>query len=242
MIDYKQLSRDDILNVTDIAHYHLQRLRPPEAVALPVRVSAQRRDDLPGLLQYSFYFENEWQAGRDVYCRANDLDFVIDKVSVRRMRGCTIDWQGDEQQGGFTFDNPAWPPAIPEPPEQPAHIESSGSVGLSKSGLGIGGAVGLMLLVGGLKFFLHTAGQAEEQAKADAARKVQNEKILQDEGERLRERMRRGEDIDEALLIVLGMRTPRSTRITKKRFAPNRQQSRRYPELRWELLVLRICG
>lgn len=205
MIDYKQLSRDDVLKVTDIAHYHLQRLRPPEAKELPMRVAAQRRDDTAAFLQYSFYFEKQFQAERDVYCRANDLDFVIDKISARRMRGCTIDWQGDEQQGGFTFDNPAWPPATPEPSDPPTEAPSSDAAGMSKSSLGIGGAVLMMLLVGGLKFGIHMAGQAEERAKADAAQRVRNEQVLKEEGERLRERMRRGEDIEEALLIVLGM-------------------------------------
>ena len=205
MVDYKQLPRDDVLKITDIAHYHLQRLRPPEAKDLPVRVAAQLRQDLPAFLQYSFYFENEWQAGRDVYCRANELDFVIDPVSARRMRGCTIEWQGDEQHGGFTFDNPAWPPATPEPPEPVIVAEPAGSGGMSKTGLGISAATGLMLLGGILKFGLFTVGEAQEQAKADAARRVQNEKILKEQGELLRERMRRGEDVEEALLIVLGM-------------------------------------
>ncbi|MCC6508138.1 MAG: hypothetical protein IT423_03470 [Pirellulaceae bacterium] len=217
--NYRLLPREDVLRVSDVAFYHMTRLRTPETQDLPLRVVARIRTSLPAFLDYSLGFETQWQSGRDLYCRSNEIDFVIDRISARRMRGCTIHWEGDEVQGGFRFENPAWPPSTPEthdPNEEydatlalaaPAATgePSASDRNFTSKGIGIGGALAMMLLVLVIRFGTRMAGEGEQRAKENQARQAALNTALEQEGQRLQEKMRRGEDIDDALLEVLGM-------------------------------------
>ncbi len=103
-----------ILNVTEIARQKVLRVRAaedePEKLALWLEIAGVAN----GKYKYDMYFQPVDYAGpTDVVQRHDDLSVVIPAFSVDKVRGATLDVQGDPVEGGLVLDNPNSPsPAV----------------------------------------------------------------------------------------------------------------------------------
>ena len=103
-----------VLNVTDVARQKVLRVRAnedePEKLALWLEIAGVA----DGKYKYDMYFQPLDYAGpNDVVQRHDDLSVVIPAFSVDKVRGATLDVQGDPVEGGLVLDNPNSPsPAV----------------------------------------------------------------------------------------------------------------------------------
>src|SRR5689334_4490206 len=103
-----------VLNVTDVARQKVLRVRAnenePETLALWLEIAGVAS----GKYKYDMYFQPIDYAGpTDVVQRHDDLSVVIPAFSVDKVRGATLDVQGDPIEGGLVLDNPNSPsPAV----------------------------------------------------------------------------------------------------------------------------------
>jgi Fe/S biogenesis protein NfuA len=103
-----------VLNVTEIARHKVLRVRAnesePEGLALWLEIAGVAN----GKYKYDMYFQPADYAGpSDIVQRHDDLSVVIPAFSVDKVRGATLDVQGDPVEGGLVLDNPNSPsPAV----------------------------------------------------------------------------------------------------------------------------------
>ncbi len=103
-----------VLNVTEVARQKVLRVRAnetdPETLALWLEIAGVAN----GKYKYDMYFQPLDYAGpTDVVQRHDDLSVVIPAFSVDKVRGATLDVQGDPVEGGLVLDNPNSPsPAV----------------------------------------------------------------------------------------------------------------------------------
>jgi Fe/S biogenesis protein NfuA len=103
-----------VLNITDVARQKVLRVRAnenePENLALWLEIAGVAN----GKYKYDMYFQPLDYAGpNDVVQRHDDLSVVIPAFSVDKVRGATLDVQGDPVEGGLVLDNPNSPsPAV----------------------------------------------------------------------------------------------------------------------------------
>ena len=103
-----------VLNVTDVARQKVLRVRAnedePEKLALWLEIAGVAN----GKYKYDMYFQPLDYAGpTDVVQRHDDLSVVIPAFSIDKVRGATLDVQGDPIEGGLVLDNPNSPsPAV----------------------------------------------------------------------------------------------------------------------------------
>jgi Fe/S biogenesis protein NfuA len=103
-----------VLNVTEVARQKVLRVRAnedePEKLALWLEIAGVAG----GKYKYDMYFQPVDYAGpTDVVQRHDDLSVVIPAFSVDKVRGATLDVQGDPVEGGLVLDNPNSPsPAV----------------------------------------------------------------------------------------------------------------------------------
>jgi len=103
-----------VLNITEIARQKVLRVRAnenePETLALWLEIAGVAN----GKYKYDMYFQPLDYAGpTDVVQRHDDLSVVIPAFSVDKVRGATLDVQGDPVEGGLVLDNPNSPsPAV----------------------------------------------------------------------------------------------------------------------------------
>ncbi len=103
-----------VLNITEVARQKVLRVRAnenePETLALWLEIAGVAN----GKYKYDMYFQPLDYAGpNDVVQRHDDLSVVIPAFSVDKVRGATLDVQGDPVEGGLVLDNPNSPsPAV----------------------------------------------------------------------------------------------------------------------------------
>ena len=103
-----------VLNVTEVARQKVLRVRAaedePEKLALWLEIAGVAN----GKYKYDMYFQPADYAGpTDVVQRHDDLSVVIPAFSVDKVRGATLDVEGDPVEGGLVLDNPNSPsPAV----------------------------------------------------------------------------------------------------------------------------------
>src|SRR5918911_1335010 len=103
-----------VLNITEVARQKVLRVRAnetePETLALWLEIAGVAN----GKYKYDMYFQPIDYAGpTDVVQRHDDLSVVIPAFSVDKVRGATLDVQGDPVEGGLVLDNPNSPsPAV----------------------------------------------------------------------------------------------------------------------------------
>jgi len=103
-----------VLNITEVARQKVLRVRAnenePETLALWLEIAGVAN----GKYKYDMYFQPLDYAGpTDVVQRHDDLSVVIPAFSVDKVRGATLDVQGDPVEGGLVLDNPNSPsPAV----------------------------------------------------------------------------------------------------------------------------------
>jgi len=103
-----------VLNITEVARQKVLRVRAaedePEKLALWLEIAGVAN----GKYKYDMYFQPLDYAGpTDVVQRHDDLSVVIPAFSVDKVRGATLDVQGDPIEGGLVLDNPNSPsPAV----------------------------------------------------------------------------------------------------------------------------------
>jgi Fe/S biogenesis protein NfuA len=103
-----------VLNVTEVARQKVLRVRDnenePETLALWLEIAGVAN----GKYKYDMYFQPVDYAGpTDVVQRHDDLSVVIPAFSIDKVRGATLDVQGDPVEGGLVLDNPNSPsPAV----------------------------------------------------------------------------------------------------------------------------------
>ena len=103
-----------VLNITEIARQKVLRVRAnegePENLALWLEIAGVAN----GKYKYDMYFQPVDYAGpTDIVQRHDDLSVVIPAFSVDKVRGATLDVQGDPVEGGLVLDNPNSPsPAV----------------------------------------------------------------------------------------------------------------------------------
>jgi len=99
-----------VLNITEVARQKVLRVRAnetdPEKLALWLEIAGVAN----GKYKYDMYFQPIDYAGpTDVVQRHDDLSVVIPAFSVDKVRGATLDVQGDPIEGGLVLDNPNSP-------------------------------------------------------------------------------------------------------------------------------------
>ena len=203
--DYRKLPRSEAVRLSDVAYHHLNLNRTEEKMGKPLRVIASLNEEIPGYLFYWLGFEDKWFPARDLYCVSNETDFIIDKRSARWMEGTTIDWQNTDGQEGFVFENPTWDSiAVEEMAAERTRAEAiAKSADLSRSvekrskmGWGLVGGIIVGALVI-LQIGLRMADVFDQQADRDSP--VQ---AIKNEEANWNEKMKRGEDVPEALLTL----------------------------------------
>lgn len=103
-----------VLKITEVARTKVLRVRAaedaPETLALWLEIAGVAN----GKYKYDMYFQPIDYAGpTDVVQRHDDLSVVIPAFSVDKVRGATLDVQGDPIEGGLVLDNPNSPsPAV----------------------------------------------------------------------------------------------------------------------------------
>jgi Fe/S biogenesis protein NfuA len=103
-----------VLNITEIARQKVLRVRAnedePEKLALWLEIAGVA----DGKYKYDMYFQPVDYAGpTDVVQGHDDLSVVIPAFSIDKVRGATLDVQGDPIEGGLVLDNPNSPsPAV----------------------------------------------------------------------------------------------------------------------------------
>jgi Fe/S biogenesis protein NfuA len=103
-----------VLNITEVARQKVLRVRAnendPETLALWLEIAGVAN----GKYKYDMYFQPLDYAGpSDVVQRHDDLSVVIPAFSIDKVRGATLDVQGDPVEGGLVLDNPNSPsPAV----------------------------------------------------------------------------------------------------------------------------------
>jgi Fe/S biogenesis protein NfuA len=103
-----------VLNITEVARQKVLRVRAnedePENLALWLEIAGVAN----GKYKYDMYFQPADYAGpTDIVQRHDDLSVVIPAFSVDKVRGATLDVQGDPIEGGLVLDNPNSPsPAV----------------------------------------------------------------------------------------------------------------------------------
>src|SRR3954462_9432628 len=112
------------LNGTDVARQKVLRVRAaenePEKLALWLEIAGVAN----GKYKYDMYFQPIDYAGpTDVVQRHDDLSVVIPAFSVDKVRGATLDVQGDPIEGGGVLDTPNSPgPVVATPGRPPADL------------------------------------------------------------------------------------------------------------------------
>ena len=103
-----------VLKITEVARTKVLRVRAaedaPETLALWLEIAGVAN----GKYKYDMYFQPVDYAGpTDVVQSHDDLSVVIPAFSVDKVRGATLDVQGDPIEGGLVLDNPNSPsPAV----------------------------------------------------------------------------------------------------------------------------------
>jgi Fe/S biogenesis protein NfuA len=102
-----------VLNITEVARQKVLRVRAnetePENLALWLEIAGVA----DGKYKYDMYFQPIDYAGpTDVVQRHDDLSVVIPAFSVDKVRGATLDVQGDPIEGGLVLDNPNSPSPV----------------------------------------------------------------------------------------------------------------------------------
>ena len=103
-----------VLKITEVARQKVLRVRAaeddPETLALWLEIAGVAN----GKYKYDMYFQPADYAGpTDIVQRHDDLSVVIPAFSVDKVRGATLDVQGDPVEGGLVLDNPNSPsPAV----------------------------------------------------------------------------------------------------------------------------------
>src|SRR5688500_7360107 len=121
-----------VLTVTENARQKVLRVRAnepePEKLALWLEIAGVAN----GKYRYDMYFQPIDYAGpTDVIQRHDDISIVIPAFSIDKVRGATLDVQGDPVEGGLVLDNPNSPsPAVGPPgaPRPPVDADLSGDV------------------------------------------------------------------------------------------------------------------
>jgi Fe/S biogenesis protein NfuA len=103
-----------VLNITEVARQKVLRVRANEGEAENLALWLEIAGVANGKYKYDMYFQPMDYAGpTDVVQRHDDLSVVIPAFSVDKVRGATLDVQGDPIEGGLVLDNPNSPsPAV----------------------------------------------------------------------------------------------------------------------------------
>jgi Fe-S cluster assembly iron-binding protein IscA len=104
---FRKLPEYDLVTVTDVAAEQLRG--PAGSTESPLRLVAEINEQLPHFLHYNMYFDTQCDPRRDVLCLSNGINFVIDDLTARRIKGTVLDWEEQGDQQGFAFKNPNWP-------------------------------------------------------------------------------------------------------------------------------------
>lgn len=121
---------EPILNITDVARGKILRVRAAEADAEKLALWLEVSGVANGKYRYDMYFQPVEYAGpTDAVQRHDDLSVVIPAFSVDKVRGATLDVQGDPIDGGLVLENPNSPsPAVSATPRPPVEADLSGDV------------------------------------------------------------------------------------------------------------------
>jgi Fe/S biogenesis protein NfuA len=103
-----------VLNITEVARQKVLRVRANEDEAEKLALWLEIAGVADGKYKYDMYFQPADYAGpTDVVQSHDDLSVVIPAFSVDKVRGATLDVQGDPVEGGLVLDNPNSPsPAV----------------------------------------------------------------------------------------------------------------------------------
>jgi Fe/S biogenesis protein NfuA len=103
-----------VLNITEVARQKVLRVRAAEDEAETLALWLEIAGVANGKYKYDMYFQPVDYAGpTDIVQRHDDLSVVIPAFSVDKVRGATLDVQGDPIEGGLVLDNPNSPsPAV----------------------------------------------------------------------------------------------------------------------------------
>ena len=103
-----------VLNITEVARQKVLRVRANEDEAENLALWLEIAGVANGKYKYDMYFQPADYAGpTDIVQRHDDLSVVIPAFSIDKVRGATLDVQGDPIEGGLVLDNPNSPsPAV----------------------------------------------------------------------------------------------------------------------------------
>jgi Fe/S biogenesis protein NfuA len=123
---------EPILTITDNARTKVLRVRSAEADAETLALWLEVSGVANGKYRYDMYFQPIDYAGpTDVIQRHDDISIVIPAFSIDKVRGATLDVQGDPVEGGLVLDNPNSPSPAVGPagaPRPPVDADLSGDV------------------------------------------------------------------------------------------------------------------
>jgi len=126
---------EPILTITEVARAKVLRVRANEADADRLALWLEVSGVANGKYRYDMYFQPLDYAGpTDAVQRHDDLSVVVPGFSVDKVRGSTLDVQGDPIEGGLVLDNPNSPsPAVnaPRGPAGPARSAADPDADLS---------------------------------------------------------------------------------------------------------------
>ncbi len=128
---------EPILTITENAREKVLRVRANEADAERLALWLEVSGVANGKYRYDMYFQPVDYAGpTDAVQRHDDLSVVIPAFSVDKVRGSTLDVQGDPTEGGLVLDNPNSPsPAVNAPrPEAAGAVRSAADPDADLSG------------------------------------------------------------------------------------------------------------
>ncbi|WP_205745873.1 NifU family protein [Egibacter rhizosphaerae] len=122
------MSEQPLITVTDVARTKVVQIRDrdehPERLALKLAVTGEGQ----GRYEVAMSLELLEEAGpQDLVQWHDDLPIVVQSDSIDKLRGSTLDLQGDLETGGIVLENPN----RPEPPASPAADLDIGDADLS---------------------------------------------------------------------------------------------------------------
>src|SRR5205814_8994874 len=102
-----------VLTITEVARNKILRVREGEADGERLALWLEVSGVADGKYRYDMYFQPLDYAGpTDIVQRHDDLSVVVPAFSVDKVRGATLDVQGDPVDGGLVVDNPNSPSPV----------------------------------------------------------------------------------------------------------------------------------
>lgn len=109
--DISQLPQyDGIISVEDPAAAIIRDALDSNALdKQPMRIIATINEAIPPYLHYDLSVAFVWDPAQDVLCVANNVQFVLDELTVLRITGTKLTVKEVESQERLSFENPNWP-------------------------------------------------------------------------------------------------------------------------------------